>query len=775
LSDPTRASPCLLDAERSVVGPEPMEAREEIRSRTGARLQPAQSPPLLATKFHPPPTRKHTVTRERLAERLRAGPGTSLTLVAAPAGCGKTTLLGAWCRSEETARPIAWLTLDEGDNDLVVLWSYVLEALRRVCPELNVSASPERVGGARIMDTVLPELVNELTALGDAALVLDDFHQLSSGPARDSVTWFIDHVPSTFQLVIATRSEPALRLASLRAHGALVELRASDLGFTSSEADLLLNDRLELGLDREYVEDLVDRTEGWPAALYLAALSIQGAIDRSAVASRFGGGSRHVVDFLVDEVLGAHDPAMQALMLRSSILERLCGPLCDAVLEQEGARARLDALSRTNLFLVPLDDEGEWYRFHNLFRQLLRVELEHREPGLTPALHRRAFAWHRDNGLVEEAIRHAQEAGAFTEALDEIASVYLRFAATGRHAPVLAWLERFPPELRHKEPRLLVMKADMYAIAGNHDEAVGAVRALERLRGLEAGPMPDGSPSLEAFLARQRGGWAWGDVNAGFENALLAAELHTPESPMWADVCWSLGMGCYYRGDLDGADRWFDETVEVGRSSGLWLVTTSGLAHRSLIVGERGEPEDQRLLAEEAVGLAQECGVEEIRGEVHVAMGVSLAARDELDDALLSLAHGVAILRSSGDRIQLANALIHHASVLRAAGDREGSPAAIAEARATVDSCPDPGILRERLATLERSARPSPRRAESGPSERELVILRMLSGSLSERDIGRELYLSYNTIHSHTRSIYRKLGVSSRAEALERARELGLV
>jgi LuxR family transcriptional regulator, maltose regulon positive regulatory protein len=258
---------------------------------------------LLLTKLQPPTRREQTVARDRLVERLRAGPGVKLTVVAAPAGCGKTTLLGTWRELEQTVRPVAWVSLDDGDNDPVVLWSYVLAALRSAVPTLSVSTSPERVGASRIVDVVLPELINELTAVGEVALVLDDFHRLSSGAARDSIAWFIDHAPSTLRLVLATRTEPDLPLAALRAHAALLELRAADLAFTRSEAEDLLNNRLELGLEPESIDGLVERTEGWPAGLYLAALSLQAVDDREAFVTRFGGESRHVVDFLVDEVL----------------------------------------------------------------------------------------------------------------------------------------------------------------------------------------------------------------------------------------------------------------------------------------------------------------------------------------------------------------------------------------------------------------------------------------------------------------------------------------
>ena len=336
---------------------------------------------LVGTKLHPPPVRELTIPRERLLEHLRSGSDRRLTLVACPAGFGKTTLLAAWREAEAERKPVAWLTLDEGDNDPVVLWTHAIEALRRASPAV---ARPAQAVTAPVVDVVLPRLVNELDGQGEITLILDDFHRVSSAPARASVGWFIDHAPPGFQLVLASRTEPALPVATLRAHGELLELRAGELRFTCAEADAFLNGRLGLGLTPEDVEGLAAKTEGWPAGLYLAGLSLQHAGDRHAFVRRFGGSNRHVVDFLVTEVLEAHDPPAQALMLRASVLERLTGPLCDAVLEQEGSAAVLDRLSRSNLFLVPLDDEGGWFRFHHLFAQLLRVELERREPGTGP-------------------------------------------------------------------------------------------------------------------------------------------------------------------------------------------------------------------------------------------------------------------------------------------------------------------------------------------------------------------------------------------------------
>ena len=416
-------------------------------------------PMLIATKLRPPAIRDQVVPRERLLEQLRAGSDPALTLVICPAGFGKTTLLAAWYQAETARRPVAWLTLDEADNDPVVLWSYVIEALRQVCPAVSLPALPQLAEAACVTDVVLPRLVNELTGQGEVVLILDDFHRLS-GAALDSMAWFIEQAPSGLRLVLSTRIEPTLPLALLRARGELIELRLGDLRFTPGETDEFLNGRLGLGLERQDVEALVDRTEGWPAGLYLAALSLSRDADRHDFVTRFGASpNRHVNDFLEAEVLQAHDPPTQALMLRSSILGRLCGPLCDAVLEQQDSAVMLDELARTNLFLVPLGDQGGWYRFHPLFAQLLRMELGRRAPGVVPALHRRAYSWHRDHGTAEEAIYHAIEAGEYAAAAGLVEATWGKYRNNGGYSTVLDWLGRFPDEILAGDIRLLLVEA----------------------------------------------------------------------------------------------------------------------------------------------------------------------------------------------------------------------------------------------------------------------------------------------------------------------------
>ena len=738
-------------------------------------MEDGAAPVLVAMKLRPPAVRDQGVPRERLLEALRTGAGLALSLVACPAGYGKTTLLAAWREAEAARKPVAWLTLDEGDDDPMVLWSYVIEALRRACPANSLTASPQMARTASIAHTVLPCLVNELDDVGEVALILDDFHLLSDGAARQSLAWFIDHAPPSFQLVLSTRTEPDLPLATLRAHGELLELRADDLRFTSGEADAFLNGRLGLGLIPEEVDVLLERLEGWPAGLYLAALSLRRTADPYAFVSELSISTRHLIDFLEQEVLQAHDPPMQELMLRSSVLGQLSGPLCDAVLEQQRSAQMLGALSHSNLFLVPLDDEGGWYRFHPLFARLLQVELERRAPGTVPALHRRAYAWYREHGMVGEAISHAIAAGAHAEAAGLIEASWVSYANACRYDTVLAWIGQLPEEVQSGHAGLLLVKAWLLSLSGKREEAGQVIAAVERLGEPGREAQPAGFSSAEASLTLLRACCPWGDVGAQLEGGRRAVEVEGPGSPWRPLACWAIGMGLYFQGELGEADRWFAESAALAPESAQWPAGASSLAYRSLIAGELGRIEEQRMLAEGAADLVREHGTEKASGAVPLALGVSLAAHGRPEKAEPLIGCGVAFMRSRGQATEVAMALLHQGSVLRALGERERSQAAITDARAVIGSCPDPGTLVSRLSTCG----PSPR-ADVGSGDGELTgrerrVLQLLASDLSERDIGQELYVSHNTVHSHVRSIYRKLGVSSRAHALQRTRERRLL
>jgi LuxR family maltose regulon positive regulatory protein len=725
------------------------------------------APILLVTKLHPPGVPVQTVARERLFAALGDGRGRRLTLVACPAGFGKSTLLAAWRANESERRPVAWVSLDDGDNDAVVLWSHVIAALGHEDLVPLVASAP-------LLEVVLPRLINALAEGSEVALVLDDFHRLTARSTRESVAWFVDRLPPTVQLVLSTRTDPALPLAALRARGQLLELRADDLRFTTAETSEFLNERLGLDLRPVDVDLLAARTEGWPAGVYLAALSLAGAPDRQALVRAFDGTSAHVVDFLAGEVLAAHPPELQRFMLHTSVLERLCAPLCSAVLG--GSTDALDSLARSNLFLLPLDDRGRWFRFHHLFAQILRVELERREPELVPELHRRAFEWHRSYGTADEAIHHAVSAGAFPEAGALIAETWVHYANAGRTASVQGWLRRFPDEVVDADARLVLVKAWVAALRGREDAMRGAVARAHELGGLDDGPLPDGFVSLESSLSVLTATFGWGDAGAIMEHGMRSDELEGPDSPWRPVITWAIGWAHLCHDDLDEAERWLGETARLAPRTDQWIVGVAAIADLSLIASRRGDHEEGKRLALEAVELARTCGLLDAieEGEVHTAHGVALAADGRWDEAFAELERGVFLRRLWGQPLDLADSLIELAAHLATAGRRERATEVFDEAEELLAGCRDPAALPIRLAAARRAAGVTRPPVEE-LTDREVSVLRLLRSGLTEREIGGELYLSFNTVHSHVKAVYRKLGVSSRAQAVERAHERRLL
>lgn len=750
---------------------------------TGEQAAPParpEAPLLLLTKLHPPLVPAQTVARERLFARLREGRGRRLTLLAGPAGFGKSTLLAAWREEELSRRPVAWVTLDERDDDDVVLWSHVIEALARVCPGLDGPALLASAAVAPPLEVVLPRLVNALVDQGEVVLVLDDFHRLRGTAAPASVAWFAEHLPASLQLVISSRTDPALPLGTLRAQRQLLELRADALRFTAAEAGEFLTERLGLALDPADVALLTAKTEGWPAGLYLAALSLAGAEDTGARVRAFDGTSAHVVDFLAGEVLAGYPPELQRFMVRTSVLERLRAELCDELLGEPGAAASLATLTRSNLFLAPLDGDGRWFRFHHLFAQILRVELERREPELVPQLHRRAHRWHRAHGTADEAIEHALAGGLYDAAAELICESWVHWANSGRTASALEWLTRFPPELLDGNRRLLLVMAWVVALRGREREMHTLVARLRELGGMggdDDGPLPDGTASLESSVAVLSATFAWGDVGKVLEQGARAIELEGPQSIWYPVLTWAIGWAHYCKGELDLAERRLRETVALGPRAEQWIVATASLADLSLIAGIRGKPAEQALLAEEAATMAREHGLlDSVEvGEVHTARGVVLAAAGDDEGALRELERGVKLRRLWAQPLDLVDGLIALAAQLAACGEAGAAAERFAEAEAIVAGCPDPGALPRRLAAARRAAGIDADGRGEALSARELEVLRLLAGGRSERAVAGELFLSFNTVHSHVRTIYRKLGVSSRAAALARAREQRLL
>jgi LuxR family maltose regulon positive regulatory protein len=436
---------------------------------------------LLATKVVLPHVRPELVARPNLIGRIDAATSCDLCLVCSPPGFGKTTLLAAWAAASD--RPVAWLSLDEDDDDPVRFWRYVIAALSQARPGIGTRAAalltrPGEVASA----AVVTALINDLAASRDAiVLVLDDYHAVASREIHDGVAFLLGHLPASLRLVIAGRSDPPLPLAELRAGGRLAELRAADLRFTTAEVATFLNDLWGLTLPEDAVAALADRTEGWVAGLQLAALSLQHQPDPAAFVASFAGSHRFVLDYLTEEVLARQPEAMRDFLLTTSVLERLSGPLCDAVTGCSDGQRMLEAAERANLFVVPLDDQRHWYRYHHLFSDLLRARLGQECPERVAELHRRAIAWYRANGLVTDAVHHALATGDSDEAIrliESTAEELIWWRSEG--ATLERWLAALPPGTLGRRPRLALARALRALVAARLDEAAASVSSAER-------------------------------------------------------------------------------------------------------------------------------------------------------------------------------------------------------------------------------------------------------------------------------------------------------
>jgi LuxR family transcriptional regulator, maltose regulon positive regulatory protein len=421
---------------------------------------------ILATKLYLPRLRPNVVSRPRLLERLNDGLHRKLTLVSAPAGFGKTTLISEWVKRIE--RPTAWLSLDEGENDPARFLAYLVAALQTIAANigegvLDVLQSSQPPPP----EAILTALLNDLTTIRDHfVLVLDDYHVIDAKPIDQALTFLLDHLPPQMHLVITTREDPQLPLARLRGRGQLTELRAADLRFTRFEAAAFLNQVMGLSLSAEDIAALEDRTEGWIVGLQLAALSMQGHQDIAGFIRAFAGDHRYIVDYLVEEVLQRQPEPVRSFLLQTSILDRLSGPLCDAVTGQEEGNVRLEALERGNFFVVPLDDKRHWYRYHHLFAEVLAAHLMEEQPDQVSTLHRRASAWYERHGSPSDAIRHALAAEDFGRAADLVELAVPAMRQNRQEATVLGWLKALPGELVRIRPVLSVHYAGTLLVSG---------------------------------------------------------------------------------------------------------------------------------------------------------------------------------------------------------------------------------------------------------------------------------------------------------------------
>jgi LuxR family maltose regulon positive regulatory protein len=741
---------------------------------------------LVVTKVFVPAPRPGIVRRAELVTRLAESGEARLVLLDAPAGAGKTTLLSEWHSSPEETRPFAWVSLDPGDNDPVRFWVYVIEALRTVEPSFGdeplAALQPRR---DVLIDVVLPLLLNELARLPlRLVLVLDDYHVIRDGTIHESVAFFVDHLPANVQVAIATRSDPPLDLPRLRARGQMVEVRATDLRFSLAEASALLRVALGLDLDTACVIRLLERTEGWAAGLYLAALSLRGRRDLSEVIDSFAGDDRHVVDYLASEVLEGQPEEVRAFLLRTSILELLSGPLCDAVARVEGSAARLRELERSNLFLVPLDSRRECYRYHHLFGELLQHELIRTHPDEAVELHRRASKWHRQAGSIPEAIRHAVTAGDIVEAAELVARHWNRFFNMGELETVTGWLDALPLGVVTADARLSIARAWLAMDAGRLTEVEEWIAAAEK--GLESGSPSDADGSLrcETAVLHAVHRFKAGAVEEARVAALRVLDLEPPESSFaWTVANLILGITLHWSERAAEAIPVLRRASDLARTGANDLARTYAHGYLALAHAALGQWEAAAEAAEVAVSASDRPGVSEhfVAMVGHLATAAVRFRRGEFHEAEASAARASELSARGAGRIEVAASALTLARVRQALGDEAAARRLRQRADAVLEACLDPGTVVRKEVGIELRPRPTGRRSGAGGprseelTDRELAVLRLLGTDLSQREMGAALYVSMNTIKTHTREIYRKLGVSNRGEALARARDIGLI
>ncbi|MFI5099520.1 MAG: AAA family ATPase, partial [Actinomycetes bacterium] len=614
--------------------------------------------PLLATKLHVPRLRRGLVARPRLSEHLSRGTESALTLVSAPAGFGKTTLLTEWLAAVAAdGWSVAWLSLDQRDNDPPLFWTYLVTALKTAEPEVGAGALALLQPPLAPIDAVLATLLNDLQAVSnDVVLVLDDYHLIDAREVHEGMAFLLEHLPPHVHLVLAGRTDPTLPLPRLRARGELVEIRAADLRFTPEEAAAYLNEGMGLALTAQDVAALEERTEGWIAALQLAALSMQGRDDIAAFIAGFAGDDRYIVDYLAEEVLQRQPERVQQFLLQTSILERLSGPLCDAVTGQSGGKATLTALERGNLFLVPLDDRREWYRYHHLFADVLQAHLLDEQPDVVPGLHRRASEWYTENDEPSEAVRHALDAQDFERAADLVELAIPAMRRTRQESAVLGWLRALPDEVVRARPVLSAgLAGAMLAVGeteGVEDRLRDAERWLDTTTGVGGGPKTppaemtvvddEEARRLPAIIELYRAALALtrGDGTGTVRHARRALDLAPDEDHLCrASAAGLSGLAYWASGDLEAAHQSYTDCVTGLHRAGHTADTLGcaiALADIRIAQGRLGEA---MRTYENALRRAPGEGGAVLRGtaDMYVGMSELHVERDDLPAATTSL------------------------------------------------------------------------------------------------------------------------------------------
>jgi LuxR family maltose regulon positive regulatory protein len=654
---------------------------------------------MLATKLHVPPSRTSLVRRSRLIERLNEGQDHKLTLIAAPAGFGKTTLLSEWV--SEIKRPIAWLSLDAGDNDPAQFLAYLIAALQTIAPHLGegvltVLQSPQQPP----TETILTALLNEITALATPfVLILDDYHLIDATAVDLALSFVLEHLPPQMHLTIASREDPQLPLARLRARSQLTELRAGDLRFTPDEAAEFLHSVMGLDLSAADITILEDRTEGWIAGLQLVGLSMRGREDISGFIQGFAGNHRYIVDYLVEEVLQRQPETVRNFLFQTAVLERFSGPLCEAVTGQKDGNAKLESLERGNFFVVPLDDQRHWYRYHHLFAEVLRVQLMTQHPEQVAVLHLRASQWYEQQGSVAEAIHHALAAEEFGRAANLIETALPQVRKNRQETTMLRWLAALPEAVMRTRPVLSVHSVGVFLQIGDLESAQTRLRDVERWLEI-VGNFEESSIApptamvvidekefqvLPGSIAMYRAAiaLALGDLESSMNYARQVLDLVPEEDHLKRGAAISLlGLAYWTRGNLEAAHRTFSEGMVQVQMAGFISDAIGGTIALADIRLAQGRLHDAMRTYERGLQLASSWGTPVLRGaaDMHVGMSGFYFEQNDLNAARQHLQKSKELGEFAGFPQNPYRSFLAMARVCEVEGDLEGALRLIEEA-----------------------------------------------------------------------------------------------
>ena len=733
---------------------------------------------LVEVKLAAPPARPGTVARAEAVARLSDSRARFATVVA-PAGYGKTTLMGLW--AEADPRPFAWVSLDRGDDDVVVFLRYLVAAIHRVHPiaPTALAALMRRPGGLGWPTSVA--YVGAALARPDCPLVLalDDLHAVSNRSCMDALAALLKYVPANTRIVVASREQPELPLGHWRAQGWLQEIGVADLRMDDLESGQLL-EAAGIRVDASEASDLTARTEGWPAGLYLAALSMQTGEANTAGDHGFLGDDLFVSDYFRLELLSRMPAGESDFLTHTSVLDRMCGGLCDAVLETTGSARTLETLARTNGFLVPLDRRGEWFRYHHLFGQLLRTELDRTEPEAVLALNRRAMTWCIENDLKEAAVAYGQAAGemdAVARLIDELA---LPVFYDGRRETVEEWLEWFADDDLVRYPALAVYGAWFHLLTGREEEAV---RWLALADGATSTvPLADGSATVEPWVAILRAHMMRDGVEQSLADAELALSLLPPTSSFRSTALVVRGGAHALLGATDRATEDLTEAVEVGLAFNAVDEVFVSQALLALLACRQGAWTEAAERARAAQTLVDEADFGDYSESaiVHVATARVAIHESRPDDARAALAraHRLRPLLDHGAPWLTVQVGLELTRAHLALGDADAAHTILGETEDVLRLRPGLGLLVDEAGELRKRVAASSGSAGAWAmslTSAELRLLPYLATHLTFPEIGGRLFLSRNTVKTEAVSIYRKFGASSRSEAIERAIEVGLL